>query len=396
MRSDNILIESRVRGDLRVLARAWEEPATFAVLPDRSDVTSTWVEDALSRLPARLGEDHFALLSSGSTGRPKLVLGSRSRAEALAATLHRSQQGEDVRRTVLGLPLNYCYAFVNQWLWARVHDRELVVTEGLKDPPSFGAALADVSDASLCMVGAQVPLMERAFAGRSFPGITRLHFAGGPFPQHRMAAIRSFFPNATVFNNYGCVEAMPRLTLRTLEESDDPSNVGRALPGVTLKRGPEQEILFRSAYRAVATFGVDGWRELDDDEWLPSGDNGQEQTDGSWRVEARSKEVFKRYGEKVSLARLRSSVEEVWCGQAAFYREMDPNGEPGHVLVLSPDPSAPDVKKVMKTLRSNYGRPHWPVRIEGMNRMPLLANGKVDFRNLATSDERTLHWRQRL
>ena len=64
--------------------------------------------------------------------------------------------------TVVALPLTYSFAFVNQWLWARQLGRRLVPTPGLAAPAELGRALDGCRDAMLCLVGAQVPLLELA------------------------------------------------------------------------------------------------------------------------------------------------------------------------------------------------------------------------------------------
>jgi acyl-CoA synthetase (AMP-forming)/AMP-acid ligase II len=222
-----ILQEEHTVADPERLDRAWAKAESFVFLPSKAGVNEAFLHDTLARLPAELSEGHCLLLTSGSTGEPKLVVGNRQRAMNLARTLHAVQRSEPVEETIVALPLSYSYAFVNQWCWSRCHDRRLVHTAGFADPPSLLAALRAASSAMLCLVGAQVPMMACDFKGESFPGVVRLHFAGGRFPQERLAQLREFFPNAQVFNNFGCAEAMPRLTCRPAEDSDEAANIGR-------------------------------------------------------------------------------------------------------------------------------------------------------------------------
>lgn len=226
MNEVKILHDPEVRADPGVLDAAWTQDGTFAVLSERSGVDRNWVESCLGRLDPDLRIGHFGLLSTGSTGRPKLVIGNRQRAEGLARVLHDVQDSESVRSTVLSLPLSYCYAFVNQWLWSVVMRREFVVTAGLKSPESFAQALRNADRASLCLVGAQIPLLAALLPDDRFPGIIRLNFAGGPFPQAHLAQVRRLFPEAQVFNNYGCTEAMRRLTVRRLRRAMSPRTLG--------------------------------------------------------------------------------------------------------------------------------------------------------------------------
>ncbi len=390
-----ILVESNPEAMPGILDEAWQHPSTFAVLPAKTPVSEDWVRNALNQLPPPLCENHFALLSSGSTGRPSLVVGSRARAEQLVRILHLHQQSEPVKETLLLLPLSYCYAFVNQWLWTRVHRRRLVVAGGLHYPGVLEKTLRNAEDAMLCLVGAQVPLLIRNFADTAFPAVIRLHFAGGPFPGQHLDAIRKMFPNAMIFNNYGCVEAMPRLSIRPVETALDPTDIGQPLTGIEFETGAAGELLFNSPYGAVAFHDGDGVQIIGGDEFIPTGDLGFQVEDGSWRLQGRSNEVFKRFGEKVALPVLLDSVRAVWNGSAAFYRETDEFGEPAHVLVVAPTPTTEDIATVLQAFRESYPRTHWPLRIESLQTLPKTANGKIDVARLAQSSDLELHWQQR-
>jgi hypothetical protein len=78
-----------------------------------------------------------------------------------------------------------------------------------------------------------------------------------------------------------------------------------------------------------------------------------------------------------------------------FYRERDPAGEEGHVLVLAPQATDADVRGILQRLRS-FPRAHWPLRIESTPRLATLPNGKIDVAALASLPGKTVHWRQRL
>lgn len=391
-----ILNESEVNQDIAKLDRAWSDHLTFAFLPSRRGVSEDWVKRALSQFPQEFQENHFALLTSGSTGLPKLILASKKRAEKLVAVLHKIQHSEPVRKTVLALPLTYCYAFVNQWLWSRTYNRELIFSGGFRNPDSLRNSLLQVEDGMLCLVGAQVQLFTNHYGDDiSFPGIIRLHFAGGPFPQNEISIVKKLFPNARIFNNYGCAEAMPRLSIRPLEDSDEGSNIGRALPGIEMKTGEQGEILFRSIYRAVGFYDHNGLYIPREKDWIPSGDLGERIENGYWRLKGRNNEVFKRFGEKISLPQLLETVYVYWSGQAAFYREKDASGEEGHVLILAPTPTENQVRDILQCFRKTHPRTHWPIRVESTTILPTLPNGKIDKLGLAEIPHKSLHWRQR-
>jgi acyl-CoA synthetase (AMP-forming)/AMP-acid ligase II len=391
-----ILTEQEVVADIGLLNRAWDGNELFVLLPEKVEVPRRWIEAGVASLPAQQHPGTFALLTSGSAGQPKLVFGRRERSEHLARVLHELQRSEPVRETVVALPLSYCYAFVNQWLWAKVHGRTLTLTLGFKRPDELLARLANARDAMFCGVGAQMSLFSYHFAGRSFPGIIRLHFAGGQFPARDIEAIERSFPNAVIFNNYGCAEAMPRLTLRPWSESHEGANIGRPLPGVELRTDEQDRILFRSAYGAIAFYDERGLTSIGPGDWVSSGDLGEPIEGGYWRITGRSNEVFKRFGEKIALPRLLTTVYTVWGQQAAFYRAKDRAGEDGHALVLAPRPTDEQLHSVLQAFRKNHPRTHWPIRIETTEALPLLDNGKTDVQRLATLPDKTLLWDQKL
>jgi acyl-CoA synthetase (AMP-forming)/AMP-acid ligase II len=389
-------VSEAVEDQIRALDDAWQASPSFLV----SGVSGTTVEpfspDLLELVPPAVRNGHYALLTSGSTGTPRVVVGDRARTERLVEVLHEVQRSDVVQETILALPVTYSYALVNQWVWARRFGRRLVVTDGFADPARFRRALDAADDAMTCLVGAHVPLLERYFAGAVFPGVVRLHFAGGRFPQEALPFLASMFPRAEVFNNYGCAEALPRLTVRAAGDADRAADIGRPLPGVELRRDDDGALRFRSPYRAVGVVDDGVWRPFADDDWVPTGDLGHVEPGGHWVLDGRASEVFKRHGEKVSIPEVLSTVFAHWSGQASAYREADRTGEDGFVLVVAPKAGDDAVRSILVALRRAHPRAAWPLRIEGADRLPELATGKIDVRRLAHLDGRETLWHQRI
>ncbi len=390
-----IVREAEARADHHVLDRLWEEPTTFAFVPSNLALTQDWIVASLALIPAEYRHDHFILMTSGSTGQPKLIVARKDRAERLAAAIHAAQDEEPARETIACLPLSYSYAFVNQWLWSHHLRRRLVPTDGFTRADELKAAL-DAADAAMtCMVGIQVPLLRQLFGTHRFPGIIRLNFAGGRFPQEHLDALHEIFPNARIFNNYGCAEAMPRLTVRGAEDADSAANIGFPLPGVELRTAADEQLEFRSPYRAVAVIEGERFRPLDDSEWIGTGDLGRAAENGSWLLLGRKSEVFKRFGEKISLPALQAAVQRVWVGELAFYRETDTLGENAHVMVLAPRPEREQLRAILAELRRDFTRPHWPFRIESRDQLPRLPSTKVDHGALSERGGVTVEWSQK-
>ncbi len=73
---------------LDIIRETWRAGSTFILCPSRCAISTEWLERSAALLAPDYAADHFCLLSSGSTGAPKLFVGSKSRAERLALTLH--------------------------------------------------------------------------------------------------------------------------------------------------------------------------------------------------------------------------------------------------------------------------------------------------------------------
>lgn len=391
-----VLEEKRIVEHPEDLAIAWGAEQSFVLLPSPLPVEQDWIGQVLGSLPAEFAKGHFGILTSGSTGTPKLVFGEKARAESLAAEIHRRQQLDIVKETIRALPLAYSYCLVNQWVWSHCMERPLRHTPGLSDPSRLIAALAQAESAMLCLVGSQVPLLRRYVApGTSFPGVVRLNFAGGPFPQNELPWLSECFPDATLFHNYGCTEALPRLTIREAGECTDAMILGRPLDGISLRLNEQGELHFRSPYSAVAYADQTGCRLFSSEDWLATGDLAEALDEGRFRLVGRQSEVFKRHGEKISLAAIESVLRESWPGAVAFFRETARDSEPGYVAVFSPSPDPITLRKLLVALRDRFRRPHWPIRVEAADHLPLSANGKVDLAKLREIPKQIL-WKQML
>ena len=387
--------ESLDPATLAELAKAWDSTSSFVLLPQPSPFSRDRLSEVVSQLPAELQMGHFGLLTSGSTGAPKLVIGRKSRTAALVAEIDRRQELATVRSTVMALPLSYSYGFVNQWLWAHLNQRRLVATSGLADASGLFEALDREVDTMLCLVGSQVPIL-RSFLckGRRFPSVIRLNFAGGPFPQADLAWLEETFPSARILHNFGCAEALPRLAIRDARDRDDPLVLGAPVKGAEFSLSETGMLAFRSPYGAVAIVDADSVRLHDPADWIETGDAAEQLEDGAYRLLGRKSDVFKRFGEKVSLAALATSLRDAWPGGLAFYLDPSDGGEPAHVLLLSPQPDSEALQKILRHLRTHFRRPLWPVRIEAAAEIPLSRNGKPDVDAIRLLP-RDVMWRQR-
>jgi acyl-CoA synthetase (AMP-forming)/AMP-acid ligase II len=358
--------DSRRQDESDALARLWAGAEPFVFAPPGGAEAAGRLAGVARGLPAGVTGRGFGLLTSGSTGAPRLVLADRDRAERMAAAIHAAQGAEACEEALCVLPLSYCYAFVNQWVWSLVHRRRFRRSAGLADPARFAEDLRASRAAMLCLVGPQLGLIAGALGSMAFPGVRLVNFAGAPPPVGQLDVVRRMFPGAAICFNYGCTEAMPRLTVLPLQEGQAPPRpgfIGRPLPGVRFSVLEGGGLGFQSDYAARAVVDQDAVELLEPDRFVPTGDLAEPLDDG-WVLRGRVGEVFKRYGEKVAppevaaelAGALAADPEAPWRGEMAFYLEDDRRGEPGYVLVLSPPPDRPAVLRVLRALGGRRSR----------------------------------------
>ena len=376
------------------LYKAWKSNKTFALVPSRIPVDQEILRHALKHLPAQFQNDHFLLMTSGSTGTPKLLVGSKVRSEMLSRVLNKVQGNANIKQTIQLLPISYSFCLVNQWLWSYVHEKPLKATSGLKNVEELKERFTQAKDAMICMVGTQATILLEMFAGMQFPEITKIHFAGGRFPQEHVSQIETLFPNAIISNNYGCAEAMPRLTYRKSDGSNDAANVGHALPGIKLRVNEQSEIEFLSDFQIVASCKLPcDWEVINPDTWLKSGDLGKINDDNSLTLIGRGSEIFKRYGEKISLIQVREIFIPLIKNEFCTYRVTDSNGEDGYVLVVEAPLTRKEILQMLSALRK-VTRAYWPIQIETCKAIPILSSGKQDIVRLRNEINKEVHWTQ--
>lgn len=330
---------------------------------------------------ARAPDVDLGVLTSGSTGDPKLVVTSAARLEAGVRAIHAAQGLEDVRATGVLLAIGYSYAFVNQVLWAVLHERRLVLTPGLLTPADTLAQLRAAHVDMLCMVATQLrTLLGLDFgAEEALPEVRVLNFAGAPFPVAEFAGLRTLFPNARALNNYGCTEAMPRISVCEVVSADHPvTDVGRPIGDLEVRvREADGGIEFRGGSAAAGT--LDGQGSLQPmGEWIPSGDVGR-LDGGRLHVLGRGDQVVKVGGERFSLLEVERALAEIGFEQTLAWLERDADGEWITAVVRGEGPTPRELKG---GLRRNLPRVAWPRTIHRVEHWFLAPNGKTDRRRL--------------
>lgn len=321
----------------------------------------------------------MGLLTSGSTGEPKLIVTTAARLNAGAQAIAAAQQLQDQASSAVLLPLAYSFAFVNQLVWALLNERTLSFPGPLADLAHCLQRVDEEGIAMLCLVPQQARALARlADEGVQLPRVQRLNFAGAPFPIADFDALRRLFPNARIFNNYGCAEAMPRLSCREVKAADeDLSRVGPPIGDLELRirdieAGPAIE--FRGSSSALGLIAPDGTLQPFP-EWIASGDLGRLDAQGL-QVLGRHDQVIKIGGERFSLAPVEAALLACGATQVLAWAEAGEDRQPVRVLVEMA--AAPELQPLLKQLRERLPRALLPGAIWWTDRWALNANQKTD------------------
>jgi len=185
------------------------------------------------------------------------------------------------------------------------------------------------------------------FGGRLRAAVT----GGAAIPSEVARTLLAF--RIPVVQGYGLTESSPVIASNTLE-SNDPSSVGHALPGVDVRLGEQDELLTRSASVMLGYWDrpEDTARVLEKDGWLHTGDRAQIEN-GLIRIKGRIKDIIvTSTGEKVPPVDLEAAiVSDPLFDQALILGEQRPylaailvlNGRrwAAHAAELGLDPQSP-------------------------------------------------------
>lgn len=330
------------------------------------------------------------LASSGSTGDPKLI--RLSRAAILANTGSIIEVlgigPDDV--TISSLPFFYSFGMsvLNTHLAAGA--TIVIESDGLLHRPFWEAVNAH-QVTSMALVPAQYEMLRRLrFDPTNYPTLRTLTQAGGRL---RPEVVLDFHRRMTsvggrLFAMYGQTEAGPRLTtLPTTRLAEKAGSVGPAIPGghlsVRLDDGTEStepglrgEVIYNgpNVMMGYAERGADlalgdtmGGR-------LATGDLGHLDTEGFLYIDGRLNRFGKVFGVRLNLDDIENLLQDL--GHVAAVAGDDKIivwVEGGDAVAL-----APRVTELADRLRL-----HWSgLDVRGTAALPLLSNGKVDYRAL--------------
>nr|WP_055506459.1 AMP-binding protein [Nonomuraea pusilla] len=314
------------------------------------------------------------LATSGSTGNPKLVRLSRAavaaNAEAIAAAL--AIGPGDVAPTSLPLHYSYGLSVLNSHLAA---GGTVVLTEAGLLERSFWTHLGLHRCTSLAAVPYQYEMLRRLrFDQSEHPALTTLTQAGGRLAPDRVAEFAA--KAERFFVMYGQTEATARIAVLPPERLHDKlGSAGVAIPGGRLEiDGGEVVYHGPNVMMGYAETAADLARGDDLGGVLRTGDLGELDGEGFLRITGRVKRIAKVFGVRVNLDDVERLVRD--------YGAVAATSGDDRVTVWAEGLAADRCAALARRLGAEL-RLHWSgFDVRGVERLPLLATGKVDYREL--------------
>jgi len=343
----------------------------------------------------------IVLFTSGTSGHPKGVVVShanlRHSCEVISEYLDYYQHAS----AAVALPLFYSYALLSQvccMLWVGGRAR---LFRDLRNPLKFEQMVRAEGLETFCGVPSTYHTLCVFHRMRqlSMPGVRVLCSAGAPMDRSLLREVRTIFPSAAFFNNYGMTEAAPRISwirdddprfleptcgkpMRGLEVKIIDPETGATLPdgqvGVLAIRGPNITNGYLNDPDLTAqAFTPDGF--------IISGDMAR-LDDGYIYVSGRYDDIFNSGGEKIAP----QEIEDVLNHHSAIERAAvaglpDParGKAPVAFLKLRRPVERHDLVEYLAQELTHVKIPQRFLEVKGF---PMTSNGKLQRRLLAIDD----------
>ncbi|TMR89323.1 long-chain fatty acid--CoA ligase [Nonomuraea basaltis] len=314
------------------------------------------------------------LATSGSTGNPKLVRLSRQAVLANAAAIATALSINPGEIAPTSLPLHYSYGLsvLNSHLAAGA---TVVLTEAGLLERSFWTHLDAHGCTSLAAVPYQYEMLRRLRYDRSqHPAIATLTQAGGRLSPELVAEFAGQADRFFVM--YGQTEATARIAVLPPDRlADKPGSVGTAVPGGRLAIVDGEVVYYGpNVMMGYAETAADLVRGDDLGGVLRTGDLGWLDSEGFLYITGRLKRIAKIFGVRVNL----DDVERLLRGSGPVAATSGDD----RVTVWAEGQDAAGCAGLARRLGAEL-RVHWSgFDVRGIDRLPLLATGKIDYRAL--------------
>jgi acyl-CoA synthetase (AMP-forming)/AMP-acid ligase II len=355
----------------------------------RRDATG-WQASLASPEPASMHAELALLLStSGTTGAAKLVRLSANNLQANASAIATYLGLSASDRAITALPFHYSYGMSVLHTHLLSH-AALVLTEASLVDDEFWSLAREHAVTSLALVPTQFELLEKlAFSKERLPSLRYVTQAGGKLDARLAAdfAQRAQAQGWQLFIMYGQTEAGPRMSYVPPEDATRwHHSIGRPVEGGSFRLidAAGEEITRAGEPGALIYEGPNvmlGYALTRSDLGNPAGppvletgDIAERLDNGYYRITGRASRFIKLFG-------LRISLDEVENTLRAEGHRTYASGTDERLVVFLLDGADP------AALRTQIAqRYHWPervVEVEPLDAVPLLASGKVDYRELS-------------
>ena len=317
------------------------------------------------------------LTTSGSTGDPKLVRLSRSAVLANAGQVADSLgvTGDDVAITTLPLFYSYGLSVLHSHL---LRGATVVLERTGMMQKDFWAAVGEHGVTSMAFVPYQYEMLRRLrFDPAKYPSVRTITQAGGRLRTELVTdfAGRMDAVGGRMFVMYGQTEAAPRMAC--LPVSSLPGklgSVGRAMPGGAFAIS-DDEVVYRgpNVMMGYAHTAADLARGDDLAGVLRTGDLGRLDDEGYLFITGRIKRMGKVFGVRINL----DDVEREFPVAAVAGDD--------RLHVFAEGLSADEARALRTKIAEWLGTHFTGVDVRTIEALPLLANGKTDYRALEAS-----------
>jgi acyl-CoA synthetase (AMP-forming)/AMP-acid ligase II len=317
------------------------------------------------------------LTTSGSTGNPKLVRLSaeavRSNAEQIAEVL-RIGEG-DVAITTLPLFYSYGMSVLNSHL---LRGATLILERTGIMQRDFWTAVTEHEVTSMAFVPYQYEMLRRLrFDPAKYPSLRNLTQAGGRLRTDRVTefAQKMAATGGKLFIMYGQTEAAPRMATLPPERLEEKlGSVGTALPGGSFAI-EDDEVVYRgpNVMMGYADTAADLAKGDEQGGELRTGDLGRLDEEGFLYITGRTKRMAKVFGVRINL----DDVEKNFPVAAVAGDDK---------LNVFAEGVSDDEARDLRTKIAEWLGTHFSgISVRSVDALPLLPNGKIDYRALEAS-----------
>ena len=274
-----------------------------------------------------VSQDLAALIyTSGTTGEPKGVMHTHQSLSFVLDSINKYLGFSQDERLFSALPLNFGYGLF-QWLSAVSIGATLILERSFAYPAQVFKRMHDEAVTSLAGVPTVFAMMLALDAKQAlrFPSVRRLTNAAAALPIEFIPGIRRMFPEANLYKMYGQTECIRSAYLNPALAELKPDSVGCAIPGTELlllddNGGTVAKGEVGNLYVCGPHLMKGYWKQpektaevlvpglVQGELMLKSGDLFRQDADGDFFFVARSDEIIKSRGEKVSPVEVENAI----------------------------------------------------------------------------------------